>query len=143
MLNDVGIHGKWVPRRGVVENYVLVSAHDVPNERLRQHGGNVGAVWQIHGYILSSNGRFRLYLQLVTSRNNQEASLGACVLDGRPHEPVDQFLQDHLARHSLRNLEDSPEIEPVHGPCYRACRTRWRHFRLEPRMKLIKLFDLS
>jgi hypothetical protein len=40
----------------------------------------VGAVWQMHGYILSSSGRFRLYLQFVASRNNQGTSLGAHVL---------------------------------------------------------------
>jgi len=54
-----------------------LSAHYVPNERLRQCGCSVGAVWQMHGYILCTSGRFRLYLQIIASRNNQETALSA------------------------------------------------------------------
>jgi hypothetical protein len=31
--------------------------------------------------------------------------LGACMLEGRAHNPVDEFFQDQLARHGLRNLD--------------------------------------
>ena len=48
-----------------------------------------GPVSQVHGDIRSTSGRLRLYLQLITSPGNQEAALGACVLDGRAHESVE------------------------------------------------------
>jgi hypothetical protein len=47
------------------------------------------AILQVHGYIRSTSGRERLYLQLITSTSNQETALGACVFDGRAHESVE------------------------------------------------------
>ena len=51
----------------------------------------------MHGDIISACGRFRVYLQLVTLRDNQETPLRTGVLYGRPHELVDELFQDDLA----------------------------------------------
>jgi hypothetical protein len=84
----------------------------------------VGAVYQMHGYVLSASGRFRIYLQLVTSRNNQETSLGACVLGGRAHETVDQFFQNHLASNCLRDFDYRREIQEF-DRCHNGARGAW------------------
>ena len=65
----------------------------------------------MHGYTFSTDGCFRFHLQLITSRNYQETPLGACVLDSRAHEPVDQFFQNHLARDCLRDFNHRRQIQ--------------------------------
>ena len=52
----------------------------------------------MHSYVLSASGRFRLYLQLIALRHNQETSRGTSVLESRAHEFVDELIQNHLAR---------------------------------------------
>src|SRR5580698_8344505 len=96
-LNDVGIRGKRSLNRRIIQNHYLSIAHYIPNERFRQRGGSRGAIPQIHGYTLSNDGCFGFYLQLIASQNYQETPLGACMLDSGADEPVDQFLQNHLA----------------------------------------------
>src|SRR3984957_1234508 len=100
-LNDVRIRRKRSLNGCIIENYHLSSAHYIPNERFRQRGGSRGAISEMHGYTLSTDGCFRFHPRLITSRNYQETPLGACVLDSRAHEPVDQFFQNHLARDCL------------------------------------------
>src|SRR6266568_1447126 len=72
------------------ESLSLECALHTANERFRQRGRSRGAISEMHGYTLSTDGCFRFHLQLITSRNYQETPLGACVLDSRAHEPVDQ-----------------------------------------------------
>src|SRR6516162_10414789 len=113
------------------------------NQRLRQRGCNVQPVTQIHGYVLSTSGRFRFYLQLIASRDNQETSFGAGLLDSRPHEPVDELFQYHFAGNGLRRLDHGREIEMFDR---RFDRARWplRALALpQPRMQLIELPHLS
>ncbi len=63
----------------------FLGAHDDANKRLRQRGFGFGVIaadaplHHLHSWSLQPP------LQLTTSRNNQETSLGACVLDGCPH----------------------------------------------------------
>src|SRR6516162_1304928 len=97
----------------------------------------------MHGYVLSTSGRFRFYLQLIASRDNQETSLGAGVLDSRTQEPVDEFFENHLARKCLRGFNHCREIEMFDR---RFDRARW-HLRAlvlpQMRIELIKLPHLS
>src|SRR5690242_4312635 len=97
----------------------------------------------MHSYILSTDGCFRLRLQLITSRNDQETPLGACVLDSRAHEPVDQFFEDDLARDDLRHLDDGREIERFNRRLDRACRNEQRLLRPKVRIKLVELPRLA
>ena len=64
----------------------------------------------MHGYTRSTNSRFCLYLQLITWRRDQETPFSTRLLNGRAHDPVDQFFQDHLARHRLRDLDYGRQI---------------------------------
>src|SRR5262245_18939917 len=65
----------------------------------------------MHRYMLATGERFRFDLQHISSRNDQETSLGAGVLDGRSQEPVDEFFENHLARKCLRGCYHCREIE--------------------------------
>src|SRR5262249_11568587 len=97
----------------------------------------------MHRYMLATGERFRFYLQRFSSRNDQETSLGAGVLDGRAQEPVDEFFENHLARKCLRGFNHCREIE-LFDRCFD--RTRWTRRALvlpEPRMELIELPHLS
>src|ERR1700736_2808192 len=77
---------------------------------------------------------------LGLSGENQQSSLGACVLERRAHECVDQFLEDHLPGDGLRNLEDGREVEVLDRPTDCACR---KSLLLdEVRMQLLELTHL-
>src|SRR5215469_4326704 len=118
-------------------------ARSIANQRLRQRCRAVEAVAQMHGYIFSTGDRIRLYLQLITSRDNQKTSFGAGVLEGCAHKFVDQLFQNHLAGESLRDFDHRCEIE-MFDRCLD--RTRWppRAFVLpQPRIKLVELPHLS
>src|SRR6516164_7651453 len=97
----------------------------------------------MHRYLLATGERCRFYLQHITSRNDQEASLGAGVLDSRTQEPVDEFFENHLARERLRGFNHCREIEMFDR---RFDRARW-HLRAlvlpQSRIELIELPHLS
>src|SRR5262252_8150134 len=81
------------------------------NEGLRKAEYSVGTIPQMHCYMLATGERFRFYLQRISSRNDQETSLGAGVLDGRAQEPVNEFFENHFARKCLRDFNHCREIE--------------------------------
>src|ERR1700730_11389967 len=109
MLTDIGIRRKRSLSRRIIQNYGLLSAHYIPNERHRVRGCFADAVTHVHRYILSFSGRFRLYQQLIISRTDQQAALGACMLYGSAHELVAELFQSNLARDSLRYLDHGRE----------------------------------
>src|SRR5215469_14828495 len=97
----------------------------------------------MHGYILSAGDRFRLYLQLITSLDNQKTSFGAGVLEGCAHEFVDELFRNYFARQRLRYFDHGCEIE-IFDRCLN--RTRWTPRAVvlpQPRMELIELPHLS
>src|ERR1700751_4464821 len=65
----------------------------------------------MHPDVVYASGGFRLYVQFITSKKDQKTSLGAGVLDGRAHDSVDQFLQNHLARDCLRDFDYRSQIQ--------------------------------
>ena len=69
---------------------------------------------------------FGFYPMLITSRKNQQTSLGAGVLDCRAHERIDQLLQDDLARYRFRDLDHGPEVKVFHRLRDRGWRVRRR-----------------
>ena len=50
-------------------------------ERLRHRGWGRGGISQIYDQFVSADRGFRLNLQFIASRNNQETALGACLDD--------------------------------------------------------------
>src|ERR1700756_5042605 len=97
----------------------------------------------MHRYLLATGERCRFYLQHVSSRDDQEASLGAGVLDGRSQEPVDEFFENDLARKCLRGSNHCREIELFDR---RFDRPRWcwpTAVLPQLRMELIELPHLS
>src|SRR5215470_7187658 len=97
----------------------------------------------LHGYLISAHGCLRGSSQLLTSYGNQEGSLGAGVLDGRAHKPVDELFYDHLAGECLRDFDHGREVELLDGCFDRARWTRRALVLPQPRMKLIELPHLS
>src|SRR5260370_37842039 len=77
---------------------------------------------------------------LGVSGENQQSSRGACVLDRCAHECVDQFLEDHLTRDGLRNLDDGLEVEVL--AWLTDCARRKSLLLEEVRMQLLELTHL-
>src|SRR5215472_749597 len=97
----------------------------------------------MHSYVLSTSDPFRLYLQLVISRNNQKTSFGTGVLDGSSHEPVDEFFEHYLAGKCLRGFNHCCEVEIFDRRFDRTSRTRRTLVLPQPRMEPIELSHLS
>src|SRR5215510_13007800 len=97
----------------------------------------------MHRYIFSTSDRFGLYLQLLTSRDNQETSFGAGVLEGRAHEFVDELFQHHFAGECLRDFDHRCEIEMFDRRLDRARWTRRALVLPQRWMQLIELPHLS
>ena len=71
--------------------------------------------------------------------HNQETSLGASLLDGRAHEPVNQFFQNHLARDCLRDFDHRRQIQVFDGRSDHARGASDRPLPPELRILLIEL----
>ncbi len=70
----------------------------------------------MHADIAPASYGFRLHMQLIASRKDQETSLRARVFYGRTHDPLDQLFQDHLARDCFRDLDHCGQIQEF-GRC--------------------------
>ena len=79
--------------------------------RLRQPCPVCDLVAQMHDHPIGRSGGFRRDPLLDASRKNQQASLGARLLDRDAHERVDQFFGDDFARDGLRHLDHGREVE--------------------------------
>ena len=85
----------------------------------------------------------RTYRSSSPREADQEASLGAGVLDGRAHEPVDQLFQRPSRRRVLARLRSRSRDRAVR-PGLRSCRLDRRALVLpQPRMELLKLPHLA
>src|SRR6516164_9740046 len=73
-----------------------------------------------NGLVAIASG-FGLDSLLRPSAKNQETSLSPGLLQGCPHERVDQFVQDNLTRGRLRNLDNRSEVK-----MFDRCRDRSR-----------------
>src|SRR6516164_3456512 len=95
-----------------------------------------------NGLVAIASG-FGLDSVLNTSPENQETSLSTRLLQGCPHQRVDQFVQDNLARGCLRNLDNCSEVK-MFDRC-RDCSqgTCLRQFPSQVRVQLIELAHLA
>src|SRR5215469_6530781 len=97
----------------------------------------------LQGYVISEHGCLRGSSRLLTSYCNQEGSLGAGLLDGCSHKPVDKLFHDHLARECLRDFDHGREIE-LFDRCLDRTGWTWRALVLpQPWMEVIELPHLS
>ena len=118
MPGYIGICGKSIRCRRVVKKNGLLGAYDGAQHRFRKPGCAVDVLAQKHGYTISHRHRFGLYAQFLASRNNQQPSLGARVLDGCAQDLLDQSFKDHLARDFFGEFPRPREIE-LFGSGYR------------------------
>src|SRR5437588_9521690 len=87
--------------------------------------------------------RFRRDPWLVAREQNEQATLGAGVLDRDPQERLDELTEDDLAGHRLGGLEHRPDIQPLDGRAD-GSGGRCRHWCVaEIRMKLFELPRLA
>src|SRR5215510_5961014 len=97
----------------------------------------------LNGYFISAHGCLRGSSQFLAAYGNQDGSLGAGVLYGCSHEPVDKLFHDHLAGERLRELDHRPEIELFDRSLDRTCRSRRTLVLPQPRLELVELPYLS
>src|SRR5262249_25389397 len=122
--SDIRIGGKRALRRCIIDNHGLSRPYCIANDRLRQRDWTAcTALLQVHGYIFSARCCLCVYPQFLTLCGNQEASLGAGVLEGRAHEPVDELFQNDLARKYLRDFDHGCEVELLDRGFDRASRS--------------------
>src|SRR6516165_10555924 len=95
-----------------------------------------------NGLVAIASG-FGLDLLLSPSAKNQETSLSPGLLQGCPHERVDQFVQDNLTRGRLRNLDNRSEVKMFDRCRDRSRRTWRRQFAPQIRVQLIELPHLA
>src|ERR1700736_4177987 len=86
---------------------------------------------------------FGLDSVLNPSPKNQETSLSTRLLQGCPHERVDQFLYDNLTRGRLRNPDNCGEVK-MFDRCRDPSRLTWRRqFPPQIRVQRIELPQLA
>src|ERR1700741_5386078 len=101
------------------------------DNRLRHRSLGHGRFSQMYDDSLATSNSFRLDPLLSTSQKNQQASLGTRVRNRRPHERVEQLLQNHLARHGLRDFNNRSQVEVLDRSPDRALGARNRLFHFE------------
>src|SRR4029077_9012188 len=113
VVEDVGIDRKWVLSAGVIDNNVVSSTHRVSNHGLGQHGCVDRGISLVYGDLVSAEGSLCLNQELVASLKDQETPFSPSVLEGRAHETVDQFFQNHLARNGLRDFDHRGQVQEL------------------------------
>src|SRR5262245_12293614 len=97
----------------------------------------------LHAYFSSAHDCLRGSSQLLASYGHHERSLGAGLLAGSSHKPVDKFFHDHLARKRLRDFDHRCEIELFDRCLDRAGRARRALVLPQPRMEFVELSHLA
>src|ERR1700691_6422689 len=83
--------------------------------------------------------RFRRDLWLIDREQDEQATLGAGMLDGNPQQRLDELTEDDLAGHRLRSLDHRPDIQLLDGCANGGGRRRRGWCVAEMRMKLFEL----
>ena len=129
--------------RGIVEQHAVLRADDIMDDRLGQRRRGHGLFCQTHDDGVATGRGFRRDAQLVAARQEQQPPLSTGVLDRRAHERVEQFLQDDLARHGLRDFEHGREVQVFDRRPDRARRRSAGLFRPQVRIELHRAADLA
>jgi len=85
----------------------------------------------------------RVDLQVLTRGQNQNTSIGACVLDGCAHETVDQFVENYFAGDGLRNTDHRREIQNFYSRQNCARRTWSRLVPFQVWVQVVELPDFA
>jgi len=80
---------------------------------------------------------------LTRVRQNQHASFGTCLFDGRAHDHVDELFQDDFSRHGLRDLYHGGQIEVFDRCDHRRCRAKRLLFGPQQRIPRLELPHLA
>src|SRR6201993_2969582 len=112
------------------------------DDRLWHRSVGHGCWCQTHDNRVPAGRGLRLNSLVQTSGKNQQTSLRARVLNRSAHERVDQFLQNDLARHCLRDLDNSNQLQVFDRCPNRARGTGYWLFRFEVRIQLVELLYL-
>src|ERR1700722_767616 len=113
------------------------------DDRLWHRSLSDGRLSQTHDNRLATGGGFRLNPLLNTSREKQQPSLSPRVLNRCTHERIDQFLQDNLAGHCLRDFDNGSQIQVFDRGPNGARRTGYGLFLPELRIQLVEMPDLT
>ena len=111
LATDVVVVLESAARRSVVETDNLLRPGGVSNDRLRHCRA---ADWHFPDTDrdgAAGHPPFRLNPQLVASRHDQHAAVGARVLDRRAQHGVDELLVHDLARDGLQDPQHSRELQ--------------------------------
>ena len=101
LLTDVHIRRELVWGRGVIQHHTLLRAEDVVEDGLRYLRGRCSRLSETDLDPVTGSCGFRCDSQRVTSRKDQEPSLGAGMLDRDQHERIDQFFENNLTGYRL------------------------------------------
>src|SRR5580700_4149653 len=94
------------------------------------------------GNRISIGRSLRFDLHLVTSQKDQETSLGACMLDRKSYELLDEPVENHLARECLRGLDYRLDVQVPHGLAHRS-RQGGSWFLVQVRGAFVELLHLA
>src|SRR5258708_14913968 len=87
--------------------------------------------------------RFRRDPWLVARKQDEQATLGAGMLDRDPQQRLDELTEDDLAGPRLRSLDHRPDIQLLDGCADRRRLQRRRRFLAQPRVALVELLHLA
>src|SRR6266852_7787024 len=138
----VFISGKRVLPAGIIQDHLALSADDLLKDQHGQFRWRHRRSEKTDPDAIATAPRFRLDLVLAAVRKNQEAAVGPGMLDGNNHQRLDQLLDDDLAGHGLRRLDDRGEIELLDRRLDGRLRGRWRLLS-DSGVALVELCDLS
>src|SRR4030088_3189248 len=80
---------------------------------------------------------------LIAREQDEQATLGAGMLDRDPQQRLDELTEDDLAGHRLRSLDHRPDIQLLDGGADRRRRQRRRRFLAQPRVALVELLHFA
>ncbi len=117
---DILIRRERSRGRRVIQNDATLRSGHVLQDRVWQLRRRQGRSEKTDLDRVGADGGFRLDPLFVPSRKNQEASLGARMLDCDPHERLDQLAEDDLTRHRLRGPDYRSYLQLFEG-CAKGC----------------------
>ena len=115
LLPDILVVRITVPGRSVIQHHTLLRPDHVvkcgSGERQRIYGrlsnGNLDSAL--------AGRRLRYVLRLVAPEKNEQATLGAGMLDRDPHQRFDELAEYDLTRHRLGSLDHRPDVQLLDG----------------------------
>ena len=96
---EIWIFGEEILLGRVVEDHAFLRPHDIADDAFGNRLTDRGAVMQDD--LLAIRPRLSLNAIITLVWQDQQATIGAGILQGYRHEPLDQLRQQHFARQRL------------------------------------------